>query len=125
MTVHPLISRIGVITRHELPTLISSNLQRLMVRSSPLSIPAFQELFLFLLRMNKRKDRNLEAGPGTEAAVPAKGREQAGKRPALVLSVDLLQKLGAVGTKTMEAVEYRLRVLLGLEVTETTETRRH
>jgi hypothetical protein len=75
--------------------------------------------------MNKRKDRNLDAGPGTEAAVPAKGREQAGKRPALVLSVDLLQKLGAVGTKTMEAVEYRLRVLLGLEVTETTETRRH
>ena len=96
-----------------------------------------------------------------------RGREQAGKRPALILSVDpfnhgpadpvvvlpiaskakgipfhvpvkvpegglriesfvecedirsiskerLIQKLGAVGTKTMDAVEYRLRVLLGL-----------
>ena len=98
---------------------------------------------------------------------PTKGREQAGKRPALVLSVDtfnhgpadlvvvlpitskskgipfhvpikvpegglkleslvkcedvrsiskerLIQRLGAVGPKTIEAVEYRLRVLLGL-----------
>ena len=98
---------------------------------------------------------------------PTKGREQAGKRPALVLSVDtfnhgpadlvvvlpmtskskgipfhvpikvpegglklesfvkcedvrsiskerLIQRLGAVGPKTMESVEYRLRVLLGL-----------
>ena len=98
---------------------------------------------------------------------PAKGREQAGRRPALVLSVDpfnhgpadlvvvlpitseskgipfhvsikppdgglklesfvkcedvrsiskerLAQKLGAVGPKTMEAAEFRLRVLLGL-----------
>ncbi len=98
---------------------------------------------------------------------PAKGREQAGRRPALILSVDLfnhgpadlvvvipltskskgipfhvqikppegdlkqdsfikcedirsvskerlMQKLGAVTPKTMEAVEYRVRVLLGL-----------
>jgi mRNA interferase MazF len=98
---------------------------------------------------------------------PAKGREQAGKRPALVLSVDIFnhgpadlvvvlpitskskgipfhvsikvpegglklesfvkcedvrsiskerlsQKLGAVEVKTMESVEYRVRVLLGL-----------
>ena len=98
---------------------------------------------------------------------PARGREQAGKRPALVLSVDpfnhgpadlvvvlpitskakgipfhvpvkvpegglklasfvkcedvrsiskerLIHKLGVVGPKTMDAVEYRLRVLLGL-----------
>ena len=98
---------------------------------------------------------------------PTKGREQAGKRPALVLSVDtfnhgpadlvvvlpitskskgipfhvpikapegglklesfvkcedvrsiskerLIQRLGAVGPKTIESVEYRVRVLLGL-----------
>ena len=98
---------------------------------------------------------------------PTKGREQAGKRPALVLSVDLfnhgpadlvvvlpitskskgipfhvpikppegglklesfikcedvrsiskerlVQNLGTVGPKTMEAAEYRVKVLLGL-----------
>jgi mRNA interferase MazF len=98
---------------------------------------------------------------------PAKGREQAGKRPALVLSVDLfnhgpadlvvvlpitskskgipfhvsvkppeaglklesfikcedvrsiskerlVQNLGSVSPKTMEAAEYRVKVLLGL-----------
>jgi mRNA interferase MazF len=98
---------------------------------------------------------------------PTKGREQAGKRPALVLSVDLfnhgpaelvvvlpitskskgipfhvpikapegglklesfikcedvrsiskkrlLERLGSIGPRTMEAAEYRVKVLLGL-----------